>query len=251
MFAAHPVVAAAVTEHSDAQTQPWKRAARTISALYTMIFGTGAEAAEVAERVRGYHGSVGGRLDRPEGCFPAGTGYWGLDAELLLWGHVALVRTWLTVYERCVAVLSEFEREAFYDDMKYVAELFCVPSAMIPPTLGDLRDYEREQIASGRVRVTETARRLARVVLVAPLPLPLRGLRIPLRLLALGALPDELRSQYGCRWTRVHEAMLAASADATRRLLPFAPRAARTVMAGPDTAPQLGLAVRLLEALGG
>jgi uncharacterized protein (DUF2236 family) len=49
MQVGNPVVASAVRNHSAYATEPWRRLARTMTALYTIVLGT----KEEAERARG------------------------------------------------------------------------------------------------------------------------------------------------------------------------------------------------------
>src|SRR5205814_8108927 len=44
MQAAHPLVAAGIVDHSHYREDPWRRLARTMAALYTIVFGTRSEA---------------------------------------------------------------------------------------------------------------------------------------------------------------------------------------------------------------
>src|SRR2546427_622103 len=91
MQAAHPLVAAGIVEHSRYAEEPWRRLARTMVALYTVVHGTKADADAVAAQVRGVHARVAGVAN--------GRRYSALDPELQLWVHSTLVDTGLVVYE--------------------------------------------------------------------------------------------------------------------------------------------------------
>jgi uncharacterized protein (DUF2236 family) len=119
--------------------------------------------------------------------------------------------------------------------MALVARLFGTPEDVIPPTLGDFRDYFSAKVASDTITVTEPARQVARVILRAPLPLPLRVLVPAHRLATAGLLPPRLRAEYGLRWTLLREVAL--------------PLAARTVRL--TTTPVLLAASRLAPVPGG
>src|SRR5207302_10499142 len=69
--AAHPLVAAGIVDHSRFAAEPWKRLARTMTALYTIVFGTRAEADRVGAIVQAVHASVRGRLREDVGAFEA------------------------------------------------------------------------------------------------------------------------------------------------------------------------------------
>jgi uncharacterized protein (DUF2236 family) len=163
------------------------------------------------------------------GVFPAGTRYSAADPELQLWVHATLVTTGISMHETYVGVLSNDDREAFYDDMKLVARVFGVPARVLPPTLAGLLEYERRLLDDGILCVTDAARNVARTVLAPPVPAPLRPPLVALARANVGLLPEPLREQYGLRWGRLDSLGLAASARATRALLPVAPAPLRSV----------------------
>jgi uncharacterized protein (DUF2236 family) len=153
----------------------------------------------------------------------------------MLWVHATLVAASLATYQRFVRRLPRSDRESYYRDMALVARLFGTPENVIPPTLGDFRDYFSAKVASDTITVTEPARQVARVILRAPLPMPLRVLVPAHRLATAGLLPPRLRAEYGLRWTPLREVAL--------------PLAARTVRL--TTTPVLLAASRLAPVPGG
>jgi uncharacterized protein (DUF2236 family) len=211
MQAAHPLVAAGIVAHSRYREDPWRRLARTMAALYTIVFGTREEADRMGVVTRAVHRHV------------RGTNYSATDPELMLWVHATLVDTGLTMYETYVGRIDDGVAEEFYAQMKIVAGVFGVPAHVHPATLADFRAYERDLIERGVVRVGDDARAVASTVLSPPVPLALRP--------ALGALasqialllPEELREQYGIRATRADRLALGASARSTRQLVPLLP----------------------------
>ena len=78
--------------------------------------------------------------------------------------------------------------------MSEVARIFGTPSAVIPGSLREFREYIAAQIASGPITATAPARDVAAVILAAPLPAPMRVLLPAHRLATAGALPP--------RWER-------------------------------------------------
>lgn len=229
MQAAHPLVAAGVVGHSDYATEPWRRLGRTLHALYTVVFGTCAEADAAGERVRAAHRRVHGRIEEQMGVFPAGTRYSAGDPDLQLWVHATLVTTGVAMHETYVGPLSRADREAFYADMAVVARVFGVPERILPPTLAALDAYEQRLLVEGVLCVTDTARSIARTVLTPPVPAPFRPPLVALARANVGLLPEPLRRQYGLRFGRLDALGLAASARATRTLLPVAPAPLRSV----------------------
>jgi uncharacterized protein (DUF2236 family) len=235
MQVAHPLVAAGVVRHSDYARDLWHRLGRTLRALYLITYGTKVEADRAAEAVRSVHAHVHGTIDVRLGRFPAGTSYSASDPELMAWVHATLVVASLAAYQRFVRRLSLDDRESYYRDMALVARLFGTPEDVIPPTLADFRDYFSAEVASDAITVTEPARKVAGVILRAPLPLPLRVLVPAHRLATAGLLPPRLRAEYGLRWTPLREVAL-----------PFAARTVRLT-----TTPVLLAASRLTPVPGG
>lgn len=220
MQAAHPLVAAGIVDHSRYRDDPWRRLARTMAALYTIVFAPREEADRVGELTRRAHGRVRGERD--------GRPYSARDPELMLWVHSTLVHTGIGMYETYVAPLEPAAEEEFYEQMKVVATVFGVPPDVHPRTLADFRAYQSRMIASGEARVGDDARAVARTVLDPPVPAAFRpGLR-EVALASAALVPDELRAQYGLRSGPARRVLHAASARSARRLVvPLLPRPLR------------------------
>jgi uncharacterized protein (DUF2236 family) len=227
MQAAHPLVAAGIVGHSRYAEEPWRRLARTMLALYTVVHGTKADAERVSQRVRSVHATVRGRIPARMGELAARTEYSALDPKLQLWVHSTLVDTGLVMHETFVSPLEAAEQEAFYDEMKVVARVFGVPARILPPTLADFRAYQRDCVERGEVVVTDAARAVAATVLDPPVPRALRPAVRVLNLATVGLLPWDLREQYGLPWSRAREALLRSSAASVRRGLPLLPARVR------------------------
>lgn len=247
MQAAHPLVAAGIVGHSSYHENPWRRLARTMTALYTLVFGSKAEADRAAAVVRAVHARVRGRIRERMGPFAAGTPYSASDPDLMMWVHATLVDTGLVMYETYVRSLDPSEAEGFYQDMKLVARLFGTPAGVIPKTLTGFRDYLRERLESPEICVTKAARDVAETVLRPPVPAPLRPTLAALNLTTVGLLPPSLREEYGFRWSLPQRAALAASAQSVRRLLPLVPRRLRVLEQGKAERAS-GLPLALLAA---
>jgi uncharacterized protein (DUF2236 family) len=224
MQVAHPVVGAAVRHHSAYETEPWRRLARTMTALYTIVLGTQADAQRAGAVTRAVHAHVPGAD----------------DADAQLWVHATLVDTGITMYETFVRPLTEPDRNAFYDEMKVVADVFGVPQEVLPQTYDDFCAYRRTTLA--RLRVGDDARAVARTVLTPPVPAPVRPFLSSLNLITVGLLPRPLRSQYGFSWTRAHAAALAVQSRSVRALLPATPGMLR------ELEPERTIPMRLLAA---
>ncbi len=209
---AHPLIAAGVANHSDYDRDLWRRLGRTLRALYLITYGSRVEADQAAAVVQAVHASVAGSIDTTLGRFPAGTPYSADDPELMLWVHATLVRCSLEAYQRFRQPLTPAEQERYYDEMTLMGALFGVPQHVMPPTLADFERYFRGQIDSDTITVTEPARKIARVILRAPLPAPLRLIAPAHRLATTALLPPRLRKEYGLQWTRLHALALEPAA---------------------------------------
>lgn len=222
MQAAHPAVAAGVAQHSSYRLDPFGRLLRTLASSFAVVFGTRTQAAAAIRRVNAIHAAVRGTI--PE----TGERYSALEPEALLWVHATLVVTALRVYDRFVRQLTPAEAEAYHREATPIAELLHVPPAALPATLGETRAWMDQMIASGRVRVTPTAREIARTVLY-PTPFPPRVAWDAAHLISISMLPDPIRRGYGLHWSRSRERGVDRLAAATRRLLPLVPGPLRYV----------------------
>ncbi len=134
----------------------------------------------------------------------------------MLWVHATLVHVSLDLYQRHVRRLQPDEEESYYREMAVVAQIFGTPSAVIPRSLGEFREYVAAQIDGGPITATDPARAVADVILAAPLPAAMRVFVPAHRLATAGTLPPRLREEYGLRWTPAHRVALRVAARAFR-----------------------------------
>ncbi len=190
MQLAHPLVARAVNDHSSFRTDPFTRLQRTLDTVYTIVFGSEAQALEAASALAAVHERV------------RGPGYRASDPELLLWVHATLVDTALRVHRRFLGGLRTDEVDRYYAEAVLVGELLGVPRSVQPPDFTRFRGYVRTMV--GSLEVTGEARDVARAVLHPRLPWPVVPVAEPLavlgRQLTVGLLPPPLRRAYGLSW---------------------------------------------------
>ncbi|MGH2401388.1 MAG: oxygenase MpaB family protein [Candidatus Limnocylindria bacterium] len=233
--AAHPVVAAGVTEHSTYATDPFGRLMRTLESSFDVVFGSRSTAEAAIRRVNAIHRSVRGQL-------ADGTAYSAMDPEALLWVHATLVDTALRVYGRFVADLSSADEQAYHGEAARVALLLGVPERLLPATIEELRSWMSHRMVDGTIRVTPQARRIAGTVLY-PMRVVPRVAWDAAHLISLSTLPEGVRRQYGIGWSPARERGVESIARFTRRALPFLPTVVRH-------APQARAADRRLRRLG-
>ena len=99
MQIAHPRVAQGVADHSDFQRDPFRRLQGTLDAMVTIVFGTEAQAREMAAVVGAVHDRV------------TGPGYKANDPELLWWVYATLIDTAVRMHARFVRPLTRREAD--------------------------------------------------------------------------------------------------------------------------------------------
>jgi uncharacterized protein (DUF2236 family) len=241
--AAHPLVAAGIVGHSRFDAEPWARLARTMTALYTIVFGTREEADRIGAIVQHVHLSVRGALREAVGIFPVGTAYAADDPELMLWVHGTLVDTGIAMHEAYLGPLDADDRAAFYREMSIVSRVFGVPEAVLPRTLVDFDEFRGELLSSGVLCIGADARAVEATVLRPPVPLPLRPVVGAVTLAGIALLPDDVLDLYGLRLSSVRSAAVAAGRHSVRRL------SLARALPGIWSADGRGLPLRLLAAL--
>jgi uncharacterized protein (DUF2236 family) len=233
MQAAHPLVAAGIVDHSGYRADPWRRLARTMAALYTIVFGTREQADRAGALTRRAHVGVRGERD--------GRAYSAADPELMLWVHSTLVDTGLAMYETYVGRISEATAEEFYAQMQVVGTVFGLPPAAHPERLADFRAYQRWMLDT-HLRIGADALAVAETVLAPPVPALLRPAARAVVLQGAGTLPRDLREQYGIRWRATDRAAFFAGTRSLRHLVPLVPSPLRRTERLP---------LRLLTAVAG
>ena len=199
---AHPLVAAAVSEHSSFRIGVFGAAVRlndTVAAMRRLTFGTPEQSQRTLESILAIHRRVNGRLRHGIGTWPAGAPYSAEDPELVLWVHATLMESLPLVYGPIVAPLSESERDEWCRQGAPLARALGAPDD-VPETWAALQQYMAQMYASGRIIVGNTARSLARDVLAprfSGLVAPARRMN---RTITIGLLPARIRDQYGLAW---------------------------------------------------
>jgi uncharacterized protein (DUF2236 family) len=211
MQLAHPLVAAAVAEHSDFPRKA-ERAAAHIRSVHRRVTGT-AEA--------------GGRA----------TPYRAQDPSLLLWVHATVVDTTMLVYRRFVGPLAPGHQRTYYEAMKEPARLLGVPDRVIPPDLPSFRRYMRAMVGGSALQATEASRPLVASVLRPPVGLVLRPITEGTRLVTLALLPERIRALFGLDVGPAARMTLATTSGVSRAILPLLPAVIRTFPQAREETP--------------
>ena len=99
----HPLIAAAVYEHSGFRSTTWAAVTRlyhTVHAMLALTFGSEAEREKALDGIRQIHQRVHGALKTGTRRFPEGTLYSAEDPDLVLWVHATLLESVPMAYER-------------------------------------------------------------------------------------------------------------------------------------------------------
>ena len=248
---AHPWVAAAISEHSQAIADPIGRFHRTFSTVFTMVFGTLNRALIAARRLHRRHGRISGCLPAATGPFAAGSRYIANDTAALRWVHATLVHTALLAHNLVCPPLTSNEHEQYWTESRLFGELFGLKSADFPGDWQSFTAYTDEMMHSNMLTVGDAAREIANRFFCGPST----RWRTPAWYRALTAemLPPRLRAEFGF----VHEKHERESARRAlvwlRRVYPMLPTGLRMVGPYQEAVARLngrlqpGLATRLLN----
>jgi uncharacterized protein (DUF2236 family) len=213
---AHPMVAAAVAEHSRYRSDPLGRLRETLDVIYTFAFGDERDALAAVQRVNRRHQAV-------RGAGPDGHDYWAMDPELLLWVYATLIDSSLLAYNTFVRPLPQAERERYYAEFCHAGTVWGIPAEKFPASLAELRSWMAKLIDSGEVRVTPQGREVGRYILAPPVWW-LPGLAAaPLQLITVWLLPPPIRTGFGYTWGPRRERFMHSVAALSRAVVPRLP----------------------------
>ena len=201
---AHPLVGAAVHEHSrfrGSLRASLERLRSTIGAMLSITFGDDEEAIAAAAGINVIHDRVSGRLHAATGAFVAGERYSAHDAELLRWVHATLLDSILLAYELAVRPLTAEERDRYCAESAVMEPLLDIPTGLLPRSAAELDAYMRNILGSNRIAVSDSSRALSRAVLFPPRWRILWPAFRPMQLITIGLLPPAIQHAYGFAWT--------------------------------------------------
>lgn len=189
---AHPQVAQGVYDHSYTHDDPMRRLRNTMGWVYTVTWGTEAEAEQISAIVRKMHDDV------------TGPGYAANDPELQAWVAATLFAVGTQFYQqifRCE--LTEAQLEEFYQQNKILATILGCPDEQLPADYREFRGYYAEMLRT--IEISEASKLVAEQVLNPKLPFFFEpGLKV-IRLLTAGMMPAPIREQYGWAWSPARE----------------------------------------------
>jgi uncharacterized protein (DUF2236 family) len=220
---AHPLVAAAVAEHTDRRRTTTERLGATVGLNLAVIFGDREQAERAASHVRVLHTRVKGRLGTATGPFPAGSPYRADDPDLLRWAHATIVWSGLECYARFVEPLTPAERDRYVADARPFGAAFGLDAASLPSTFDDLRAYVTSMVEGNVLVAGDDGRREAQEILRPRGTWAERAAGPALSIVAAGLLPEGVRCAFALPWGRRQRAafsVLAGSARVAARTMP-------------------------------
>jgi uncharacterized protein (DUF2236 family) len=162
---AHPWGAVALAHHSNLLNDAIGRFHSTFRVIYTMLFGTRAQAIEASRRLYQLHTGIRGELPHPIGSHAQGEHYEANEAAALRWVYATLVESALLAYDFVLPPLSPGEREQYYQESKRMAALFGLRGEDLPQDWEAFSRYTAEMFDSPQLGVDDNARALGRSVL--------------------------------------------------------------------------------------
>ncbi|MFL6145481.1 MAG: oxygenase MpaB family protein [Labedaea sp.] len=133
--ALHPRAVAAVVQNSDFRRDPLGRLIRTADFVGISTYGTRAEVARAAARVRGVHRTL--RARDPE----TGRTFRIDEPELLLWVHCAEVGSFLSVLRRAGFPLGRAHADRYLEEQRATAALVGLDPAEVPGSVAEISAY--------------------------------------------------------------------------------------------------------------
>jgi len=162
---AHPWVAASLVHHSNLMNDAIGRFHSTFRVIYTMLFGTRAQAIAASDQVYHLHTGIRGELPNSVGSRPRGEHYEANEVGALCWVLATLVESAILAYDFVMSPLTPGEREHYYSESKRTAALFGISPAALPSDWSAFENYTADMLVSPLLGVDDTARRLGRSVL--------------------------------------------------------------------------------------
>ena len=224
---AHPWVATSLVHHSNLMHDAIGRFHSTFRVVYTMLFGSRAQALAASRQLYRRHSGVRGELPHAIGSHAAHEHYEANEVSALRWVYATLVDSALLAYGTVLPPLSAAEREAYYAESKRFGTLCGLPPKSLPETWADLQTYMADMLDSPELALDATAIALGRNVLsgVGTWVRPPRAYRA----LTAAWLPPRFREGFGLAFSEAEQRSVGRARRLLPMLYPWLPRPLRFV----------------------
>ncbi len=235
---AHPWVAAAIEQHSNAFADPVGRFHRTFGTVFAMVFGTLDQSMSAARRLYHRHASITGQMPWTAGPFSIGSNYCANAIPALRWVYATLIETALVAYELVLPPLTPQQRERYYLESQLFAGLFGISKECLPRDWAAFSAYFSATVQSETLSVHHRTRRIARRLLAGadlwlPVPASYQDLTVAL-------LPPPLRERFGFSFSDAQKREIRRTVALSRRLYPLLPARLRHVGPYQEAEQRLG-----------
>ncbi len=224
---AHPWVASALGHHSDLLNDALGRFHSTFRVVYTMQFGTRAQALAASRQLYRRHIGIRGELPSAAGGHPRGEHYEANEVAALRWVYATLVDSALLAREFTLGPLSPSMREQYFAESKRMAALFGIPGEALPEDWAEFARYFAETVASSELGVGADGLALGQSVLSGAGT----SLHSPhwYRALTTFWMPPRLRSEFALPFSAPEEQAVHQAARLLPRFYRHMPRVLRFV----------------------
>jgi uncharacterized protein (DUF2236 family) len=237
---AHPWVAAALAEHSRVLDRPIARFHNTFRIVFTMVFGSLAQATAAARYLYGVHTRIQGNMPENVARYHYGSHYQANEVAALRWVFSTLVESAVLAHDAVLTPLTAAERESYYAESCTLAGLFGIPPEALPPNWESFESYNRQMCASDELGVSAAARVMAHNLLAGA------GSWIHppgwYRALVAAWLPPRFREEFGLSFGAEEQRSAKRALQVLARVYPMLPGGLR--FAGPWREAQSRLARR-------
>jgi uncharacterized protein (DUF2236 family) len=192
---AHPWVAVAIEQHSAVMNDPIARFHNTFRIVFTMIFGSKAQAFRAARSLHTLHTRIGGELPQAVAGYAGGSRYEANHLPALRWVYATLIDSAVMAYEWTLPSLTANEKATYYAEIKKLAALFGIPANALPENWRSFEAYMSQMCSSDALGVDQRSRAMAHRLLSGAGS----WVRLPQwsRALTAAWLPDRLRAEFG------------------------------------------------------
>lgn len=162
---AHPWVATALDQHSTVMQHPIARFHSTFRIVFTMVFGSLAQATAAARHLYELHTHIQGEMPENIARWPSGSHYEANEIAALRWVFATLIESAVLAYDAVLPPLTPGQLSTFYAESRTLAGLFGLPPDALPPDWQSFLIYCREMEQSDALGVSDTARSMAHSIL--------------------------------------------------------------------------------------
>jgi uncharacterized protein (DUF2236 family) len=224
---AHPWVATSLIHHSNLLNDAIGRFHSTFRVLYTMLFGSRAQAVAASRQLYRRHSSVRGQLPHAIGSYQQGEHYQANEISALRWVHATLIDSAIKAYEFVMPALTTSERDRYYAESRQMAALFGMPPEALPGDWAAFAEYVAAMFDSPLLAVGSDGLALGESVLSGAGT----WIRPPhwYRALTLLWMPPRLREEFALPCGEREQIAVRRAAQWLPRIYPHLPGAVRFV----------------------